>query len=871
MSIALLSLENETLFDSLNKGLTPVADVMNIEGVAIFNVFDIDSEERLGLVYRWNRAKGGTVPIDEELLMLPKLPVVENINAILAKGGVINTNSNIMSPDEAAFFSKFGVKSVLMIPVFINGTLRGNVSFENHTVNRHFDESEIELLRSAAFMCANAIIYEDLKREIDDANEHARLMLDSTPLCCQLFDSNFKKIDCNQEAIRLFGFKDKREFLERAHELYPEYQPDLQLSTEKVKMRLEEAAKRGKSEIFEWTYRMLDGTIMPAEALIVRLPYGDDFLLAGYTRDLREHARMMNDIEHRDNLLRAVNYAANALLKAETDVAFETSLQKGMEIIGACVNADCIEIWQNEMVDGRLHAVLKHQWLSETGRKIKSSNISNFPYSDTPQWESKLSRGEYIHGPVCELSQGDQDFLSSFGTKSTFIVPLFMRNEFYGIYCIDDYEIPRSFSDDEMNILRSSALMMVNAINRNAQSAELLKALELAEAGSKAKGDFLSTMSHEMRTPMNAIIGMTAIGKKAKDLEEKDHALNKIGDASSHLLSVINDVLDMAKIEANKLELYPVEYNFERMLQKVMTVVHFRADEKQQTLTVNIDEKIPRFIVGDDQRLAQIITNLLYNAVKFTPEGGKIHFEASLNGINGDSCELQIEVTDNGIGISPEKQVKLFHVFEQAESGTNREYGGTGLGLAIAKRIVELMDGKIRVQSELGKGAKFIFTVKARLMASDCASGCSGASAGRNVNDTLGEFAGMRALLAEDIEINREVFTALLEDTGLAIDYAENGKEAVDMIEAAPDRYDIVFMDIQMPKMDGHEATRAIRALPCLQGVKLPIVAMTANVFKSDIEACLKSGMDDHLSKPVDVDKVLEALRKYLKQKVGSN
>ncbi|MCL2720601.1 MAG: ATP-binding protein [Treponema sp.] len=414
---------------------------------------------------------------------------------------------------------------------------------------------------------------------------------------------------------------------------------------------------------------------------------------------------------------------------------------------------------------------------------------------------------------------------------------------------------------------------------------EIIKAHEVmdklrqdAEVASKSKSNFLSNMSHEMRTPMNAIIGMTIIGKKADDIMQKNHALNKIGDASSHLLGVINDVLDMAKIEANKLELSPVEFNFERMLEKVLTVINFRVEEKRQRLTLNIDSDIPRFLIGDDQRLAQVITNLLANAVKFTPEGGNIVLEANLLNEADEICELRISITDSGIGISPEKQEKLFSAFEQAESGINRQYGGTGLGLSISKRIIEFMDGKIWVESDLGKGAKFIFTLKAQR----CALRGEKIDSQSSLNESLslpdetkedktfraGEFEGKNMLVAEDVEINREILIALLEDTGLSIDCALNGEEAFKMVETDPEKYDIVFMDVQMPGMNGYEATRRIRELENQfienSHKRIPIIALTANVFKSDIEDCLAAGMDDHLGKPLDIDRVIEKLRTYL-------
>ena len=385
-----------------------------------------------------------------------------------------------------------------------------------------------------------------------------------------------------------------------------------------------------------------------------------------------------------------------------------------------------------------------------------------------------------------------------------------------------------------------------------------------AESANRAKSVFLANMSHEIRTPLNAIIGMTMICKNAKDIKQKDYALGKIGDASAHLLGVINDVLDMSKIEANKLELSPVEYNFPIMLHKVITVISFRSDEKRQKLILKIDEKIPDFLVGDDQRLTQVIMNLLSNAVKFTPEEGVIRFDTALVDENDDSCELRMEVSDNGIGLSPEQQEKLFIPFSQAENMTSRKFGGTGLGLVISKRIVEMMGGRIWIESELGKGARFIFTIIAKKSKISHIED-------HDVNDQpvmrKDEFAGKRLLLAEDVEINREIMMTLLEDTGLVIDCAANGQEALDMIADSYDKYDIVFMDVQMPQMDGYEATKRIRILEAANNIscRVPIIAMTANVFREDINACLEAGMNDHLGKPIDINEVIKKLHKYLK------
>jgi signal transduction histidine kinase/CheY-like chemotaxis protein len=520
---------------------------------------------------------------------------------------------------------------------------------------------------------------------------------------------------------------------------------------------------------------------------------------------------------------------------------------------------------------------------------------------------------------------------------------------------------------------------------------QLVVAKKEADESNRAKSEFLSNMSHEMRTPMNAIIGMTSIGKSAPGIDEKNYAFQKIENASSHLLGVINDILDMSKIEANKLELSSLEFDFEKVLQKVVNVINFRIDEKKQNFHVDIDRNIPRRIVGDDQRLAQVITNLLSNALKFTPEGGSIRLSTRFLGEKNSRCTVQFDISDTGIGISAEQQERLFSAFQQADPSTSRKFGGTGLGLAISKRIVEMMGGNIWIESEPGKGSTFSFTIQtergktelkslldsgirwenARLLVVDddpeildffgeitkslCLScdtvssaeevvrlleqeqcydiyfvdwklpDMSGIDLSRNikehqtrpsvvvmissvewsavaadakaagvdrflskplfpsdiadcVNECLGKhrasgedsrqefrnvFDGYRVLLAEDVEINREIVLALLEPTGLKIDCAENGREAVRIFSETPGDYDMIFMDIQMPEMDGYEATRCIRSFDHPRARQIPIIAMTANVFREDVEKCLAAGMNDHVGKPLDIEEVLAKLREF--------
>jgi signal transduction histidine kinase/CheY-like chemotaxis protein len=383
----------------------------------------------------------------------------------------------------------------------------------------------------------------------------------------------------------------------------------------------------------------------------------------------------------------------------------------------------------------------------------------------------------------------------------------------------------------------------------------------IAEAASRAKGDFLASMSHEIRTPLNAVIGMTKIGAQAVESARKNYAFAKIKEASEHLLGIINDILDISKIEAGKLELSRITFNVRDVISRVGNLMRFKTDEKNQEFSVAAADDLPIALFGDDLRLAQVITNLIGNAVKFTPEAGQITLAASFDGEADGLCTLRFLVRDTGIGITKEQQAKLFGLFQQAENTTTRKHGGTGLGLALSKQIVELMGGEIWVDSEPGQGSTFGFTIKAPRAEAPPENTVS-ESAAEEMRE--GEFQGSVILLAEDVEINREIVFSLLEPTGVAIDSAENGSQAVEMFERTPERYDLVLMDIQMPMMDGYEAARRIRAMDVPHAKTTPIIAMTANVFQDDIERALACGMNSHLGKPIDFDKLLATLRRYL-------
>jgi PAS domain S-box-containing protein len=394
---------------------------------------------------------------------------------------------------------------------------------------------------------------------------------------------------------------------------------------------------------------------------------------------------------------------------------------------------------------------------------------------------------------------------------------------------------------------------------------QLIAAKELAEYYNRAKSTFISRMSHEMRTPMNAIIGMAGIGQSEAGAENKNRCLGKIDQSARDLLDIINNMLDMVKFEHKTYELSFQDFELPAAVQAVAALFTARIREKKQRFSVDIAQDLPRVILSDQNSLKHALVNILGNAVKFTPEGGLIRLSAGVAGKEGDTVILRFAVSDTGIGIQKEHLAHLGEAFEQQDSGITRRYGGVGLGLAISKNIIAMMGGGLQVESEPGKGSVFTFTVRAGLSASaEPSAGEEGPPDAAQAGAFDEPFADRRFLLTDDIELNREIVLALLSGTGAIIDCAVDGRDALEKFTGNAGGYDLLLMDLHMPGMDGFEAARQIRACGLSGARSVPIIAVTADTGGEVVTRCLAAGMNAHIGKPVDFDELMQTITRYL-------
>lgn len=428
------------------------------------------------------------------------------------------------------------------------------------------------------------------------------------------------------------------------------------------------------------------------------------------------------------------------------------------------------------------------------------------------------------------------------------------RGIYEGVMSFERKEKDYVWTAEERQVL-SELIKIISSFTLKARS----------DAVSQAKTEFLSRMSHEIRTPMNAITGMTSIAKSSlKNPKKTLDCLNKIEAANAYLLDLINDILDMSRIESGKIELNLEAVDLNKQLKELDIIIRQQAEEKGLSFSTE-NAYTGGNILADSLRLSQVLVNLLGNAVKFTNPGGKVSLKVTVENEYENETELKFCVSDTGIGISEEAQKRIFNAFEQGATNTAASYGGTGLGLAISSRLVQMMGGTLDVKSVLGKGSDFFFTLRFLHTDKECIENDND---GFDLTEVRHSFSGKRILVAEDNELNKEIAEEILVMNGFSVETADNGSKAVSMFESKPPNYyDAILMDIRMPIMDGFEATRRIRTMGKENSRSIPIIAMTANAFDEDMKKSLDSGMNGHLSKPIETEKLLKMLRRCILSK----
>ena len=661
-----------------------------------------------------------------------------------------------------------------------------------------------------------AVYARDLREEkareeaLRESEERHRIMLDTMSVPCFFFDTEANLVECNQRAVELFGCQTKEELLKTFFDFSPEFQSDGKRSTEKAKEIIMYLFETGKN-VFLWEHVKKDGTPMLVEVTQIRVAWKDGYRAVSYVRDLSEL------VETEDNLRRVLATAEgspNLIL-----------------FLGAAGNIE----YMNPAVSG----------ISGYSRDELFKDGLSLMFS---AGDFEILNREYI---AAALRNQTADFEMPMVTKNRE-----GRDFFFSAYSIQMYDGSIGIGLSGRDITELKRMQLDLKVAKDQAEGALASEIQY----NNAKSDFLSRVSHELRTPLNAIIGMTNVAERTNDKKELDKCYVKIKDASENLLWLVNDIVDMTGFDTGMFDFRPEPFSLSLALISVIDSINKRVKDKNQVFTASIDDDIHDRLISDERRLKKVLLNLLLNAVKFTPEKGEIQLTAKELSRDENECTIRFEVIDNGIGIAPEVLERLGEVFEQADNSITREYGGLGLGLSLTKRIVEMMNGQISVESELGKGTRFICDVRLGMVQTEAQAEETGeAAADASTDFTL---AGKRVLVADDVDINREILIVMMEDTGAIISEAVNGDEAVKMFMR--DRYDLVLMDLHMPIMDGFTAAKNMRQSGLLWAKTIPIISVSAESSVDLHWKCLEAGINEHLAKPVAMEALYGIISKWV-------
>ncbi|MCL2100883.1 MAG: ATP-binding protein [Fibromonadales bacterium] len=652
--------------------------------------------------------------------------------------------------------------------------------------------------------------------------EYTRYMFDATPFSCILLNRKIEVVSCNQAAMKVFEFSSKKSFLERFFDYSPKYQPNGRLSIELATENVNKAFDEGFF-CFEWLHQTEKGEIRPCEITLVRVAYENDFFVAAYQYDLKGQRAAIAKV-YEANLRMRIIYDTSPLACFLIDGDFNV-LECNQEIVKLFNLND-----KQEFIDSFFEFLPEEQPCGKTSRDMVSEIF-----------EKVFDEGKLCIECMCQKHE------EPLPCEFTLVRVKYDEKDVIAGYIRD---------------LRSHKAMLN----------EMRKA-EIAEASNKAKSKFLAAMSHEIRTPMNAILGLAEINMHNQAIpKDTIDEFEKIYQSGSLLLRLINDMLDLSKIEAGKLEIRPEQYNFASMIHDAVQLNITRTGSKPIEFKLSLDENIPIELVGDELRIKQILNNLLSNAFKYTDNGSITLSVATEPGENDSNITLVFCVRDTGQGMNAEQIKELFGEYTRFNLEANRLIQGVGLGLNISKRLVQMMNGEITVDSKPGKGSAFTMRLPQKIANFKVlGKGLAKKMLRYKFNDmskmkkpviTREPMPYGRVLVVDDVEMNLYIAKVLMKPYELKIETASSGFEAVKKIRNG-NKYDIVFMDHMMPKMDGIETAKLLREMEYTR----PIVALTANAVAGQAEIFLENGFDDFISKPIDIRQLNEVLNKFISNK----
>jgi signal transduction histidine kinase len=957
-----VSHNEEAIDDVMSNGLRLIADAAGLDRIIIFRVWSRESES-IGEIYRWDKEKGGSTPVDEALRVLPITETVRRWMHIASDGSSISLRRSEFSEGEAAFLAPRGVQSIMIVPVFIKHELWGIVTFHDNTNERDFDDDCTALLRSAARLCANTLIMEEKTRSAEETSKALK--------------RREKMLDVLNDAAIMFLTQREDSLEEMMTEGLRLIADVMDLDRVSVWRNLKMPDGLYASQIYRWA-RVAGGTTPPTAGLgnvayAKLVPRWEGLLSGGksinspvnllpeaallksfgcvslfiapvlmenefwgcvFFEDLRverffdvDNADIMRsaaflcantvtmyemierqrnegrrleglvtertgELNRQNSLMRTINDAAAVLLEpgAKGDSPSEPQADQGlsaidhsMEMVCQSVDVDRVHLWQNfRKDDGRLYYRHICKWTRAEFDVPDELGVIEFDYERTPFLLNPFMEGKSVSGQVDSLSEAERGFFSLYKVQSILAVPLFLDNELWGFVSFDDCRKRRFFPEADEHALRSWGMLVMGTLLRGKILNDLKDATDEAKNASEAKSRFLANMSHEMRTPMNVIVGLTDLmleedGTPAKIRE----TLKKINTAGNTLMSLINDVLDISKVEAGKLDLMPVQYDVASLLGDIVTLNVIRIESKPVAFMLDINENLPASLFGDDLRIKQILNNLLSNAFKYTKAGSvtlgvESRYEGPQN-TAGAEVWVSFYVRDTGIGIRQEDIPKLFSAYNQVNTHANREIEGTGLGLSITKKFVEMMDGEISVESEYGKGTTFHVRIRQGFLSDEIL--------GKETVDSLTRFhyadkkklaqeklvrsdlSYARVLVVDDFVTNLDVAAGMMRKYKMRVDCVTRGWEAVDRVVAGEPLYDAIFMDHMMPEMDGVEATAAIRVLGTEYAKNIPIIALTANAVAGNEQMFLENGFNAFLAKPFNVMNLDSVIQRWVRKK----